>query len=419
VAHAEAVLLVDDREPELRNPHLLFEQGMGAGDQQRLAGLEPRGDAAPLRRRGGAGQHLDRRPDRCGEALERAGVLARQDLGRRHEGGLEAALDRVQRAQEPDHGLPAADVAHQHAVHRGLAAHVGDDLAECGFLIRGQRPGQRPDRPRRQPALPCRDQPASRLAQGAAPQCQHGLQQEQLLEGEAATGALARRVVVGEVDLAQRLGERRQAGVRHHLAGERVADAIRGGVERQAHGEPHRARGEPARQRVHRHQAAGVEQRLDLALQHLEQRVQHATLERIELAAHHHRHAGPQGAGEERLAEEVAMEAAAAVLDQRGEIGAADPGAQQGAAAPPSDDRDQLVGRQLADAHEAPRVEPGARHVAHQLLEGGEPEALEQLRAARADARQVLEPRRGLERRRRRAARRGDRVHGAGLMPAV
>ena len=59
----------------------------------------------------------------------RRGVLARQDLGRRHQGGLAAGLDRGQHGHQRDHRLAAADVALQQAQHALIARHVGQDLA--------------------------------------------------------------------------------------------------------------------------------------------------------------------------------------------------------------------------------------------------------------------------------------------------
>ena len=162
--------------------------------------------------------------------------------------------------------------------------------AEGAVLVGGERVGQRRARPLRQPPRPGGAHAAALLGQRLAAQLEHRLQQEQLLEGQPAPRRGEPGLVLGEVDLPQRLGERRQAARREQRRRQRVRHRVGDGVERQPHGAAHAARGEPLRQGVHRHQPAHVQQLLDLALDDLEERVQHAALERVQLAAHHHPH---------------------------------------------------------------------------------------------------------------------------------
>ena len=57
-------------------------------------------------------------------------MLARQDLGRRHQRGLGAGLDRVEHGEQRHHRLAAADIALQQPQHARRRRHVGGDLGE-------------------------------------------------------------------------------------------------------------------------------------------------------------------------------------------------------------------------------------------------------------------------------------------------
>ena len=61
----------------------------------------------------------------------RGEVLAREDLGRRHQRRLAAGLDRVQHGQQGDHRLAAADIALQQPQHPRCGGHVGVDFRQC------------------------------------------------------------------------------------------------------------------------------------------------------------------------------------------------------------------------------------------------------------------------------------------------
>ena len=72
--------------------------------------------------------------DRLEQPTHAARVLLGQQLGRRHDGGLQLVLHREQRGEQRDDRLAAADVALQQAVHAAVAAHVGHDLARGAGL---------------------------------------------------------------------------------------------------------------------------------------------------------------------------------------------------------------------------------------------------------------------------------------------
>ena len=115
LAHAEAVLLVDDRERQPARSDRILDQRVGADQQAKLAGGEPLEHVAPLTGRGRAGQEPDRRaqPGRLGareeigwhEALDRRVVLLGERLRRRHQRRLHPRLGHTQHRVERDDGL--------------------------------------------------------------------------------------------------------------------------------------------------------------------------------------------------------------------------------------------------------------------------------------------------------------------------
>ena len=57
-------------------------------------------------------------------------MLAREDLGRRHQGGLAAGLDHGRGGEQRHHGLARADVALQQAQHALGLGEIGVDLLD-------------------------------------------------------------------------------------------------------------------------------------------------------------------------------------------------------------------------------------------------------------------------------------------------
>ena len=77
-----------------------------------------------------AGEHGDADAGGLGERRDGAGVLADEQLGRRHDRGLGAGLDDVRRGEQRDHRLARADVALEQAQHAFRRGEVGVDLGE-------------------------------------------------------------------------------------------------------------------------------------------------------------------------------------------------------------------------------------------------------------------------------------------------
>ena len=132
--HAEAVLLVDDRERETREGDLLLKQSMRADGDHRLRTLQLLRDCLPLRRRESSVQPSDRYPERTKPVGELAHVLLGEDLGGRHHRRLAAGIDRGEAGDRGDDGFAAADVALQQPLHRMRLREVAQDLRHGAAL---------------------------------------------------------------------------------------------------------------------------------------------------------------------------------------------------------------------------------------------------------------------------------------------
>jgi hypothetical protein len=144
---AEAVLLVDDRQPEARQPRRRVQQRLRP-DQQRDA---PGGRALEQRRarRAVVAPVSARSPARGAPppAAARAPAARRAPRSAPSSGLPARRRDQRRRAQR-DRGLAAADVAHQQALHRRRPARSAAIVVERAPLRRGQREPERRLEPR-------------------------------------------------------------------------------------------------------------------------------------------------------------------------------------------------------------------------------------------------------------------------------
>ena len=180
-------------------------------------------------------------------------MLAGEDLGRRHEGGLPARFDHRRRGDQRHHGLAGADIALQQAQHALRAGKIGDDVVDRLLLRMGQRVRQRLHDVRAQAAF------AGRAAAGLpahvrADQCERELAGKQFVIGEPRPGRTLRRDVVRlgrPVQMAQRGGEGGKALARDPslvLPFRQIGQA----AERAVHRAPHIAEREALGQRIDR-----------------------------------------------------------------------------------------------------------------------------------------------------------------------
>ena len=402
--HAEAVLLVHHRQAEALEGHLLLDQRVGADRDLRLPRQEPRQGRAPGRALEGRGEELDRVVAVLQPAAQVVEVLLGQDLGGRHEGRLVAVLDRHQHGQQRHHRLAGAHVALQQPVHRARRAQVVGDLAQHAPLGAGQPEGQHAlDRL----ALARADLEGQALAQGALARVARGqpeLEQEQLLEDQAAVPRAAGRVERPRVLALLRQVHAAQGGPQPDhpqrgagLAGQRVGQVVREALGQGGQHAPQQV----ARQRpellVDRHDAAGVQPAGLVALQRLHVRGgEHGTpaapgvgldgtVQHQPAPAHDH-------VLQVGLVEPDRLAAPRLVLQ---------PGLEQGHAARAAhsgnrhraDHRGALARHQVGQAHDAAAVLVAQRQVQQQVLDPLDPQAGQGCRPRRADALDELDRR--------------------------
>src|SRR4051794_11452204 len=140
---AEALLLVDDDEPDVLAAQVAAEDAVRADEDVDAAVVE-RGDRlALLLRTAEAADVLDREGVVLQALRERAEVLLGEDRRRREDEDLLAVVRGLERGAERDLGLAVADVAADEAVHRLRALHVGLDLLDRLALVGRLLPGER------------------------------------------------------------------------------------------------------------------------------------------------------------------------------------------------------------------------------------------------------------------------------------
>ena len=207
--HAEAVLLVDHGERQIVEGDVLLEQRMGADQEIDVAERQPVEDFLARRPALAPGEDGDANAGGFGQRRDGVEMLAGEDFGRRHEGGLPAGFDHGGGGDQRHHGLAGADIALQQPQHALRAREVGDDVVDRLLLRMGERIGQRLEDARAQAAF------AGRAAAGlpahmGAHQRQRELAGEQFVIGQPRPGqALGRDVVrlVRPMQMAQGVGE--------------------------------------------------------------------------------------------------------------------------------------------------------------------------------------------------------------------
>ena len=118
VGDAEALLLVDDQQPEVAELHVLRQQAVRADDDLDLARREVLERLLLLGLRAEPADHVDAHGKR-GEALaQRLHVLEREHGRRREDGDLLAVHHGLERRAHRHFRLAVADVAAEQAVHR-------------------------------------------------------------------------------------------------------------------------------------------------------------------------------------------------------------------------------------------------------------------------------------------------------------
>ena len=143
VLDAEALLLVDDDQPEVLHPDVGVEQPVGAHHDVDLAVREPVDDLARLLVGLEARQPLEHDREAAHPLGEGGEVLGHEQRRRHQHRDLLAVLHRLERRPDRDLGLAVADVAADQPVHRHGALHVGLDLVDGAELVGGLVEGER------------------------------------------------------------------------------------------------------------------------------------------------------------------------------------------------------------------------------------------------------------------------------------
>ena len=246
LADPEAVLLVDDDDRQAVEDDVGLDQRVRADDERQLAGRELAQHVRPPRGRRRAGEQ--RRTHRLArkQRLERGEVLLGERLGRCHERGLRAVLDRAQHRVQRDDGLARADLPHQQPLHRPRPGEVG---VELGDRARWSPVGANGRSCSRQRAVSDGGR-SSAAAVAASRRCgaaaqQRELGEQQLVEREPAAAALEVADVRGD----ERGGAVGQAGEPAGARGQRLDRVVRG-AEVFADQREDLRRGEALRRRV-------------------------------------------------------------------------------------------------------------------------------------------------------------------------
>ncbi len=142
LAHAEAVLLVDDDDGQAVELDIGLDERVRADDERQLAGrqLAERVGAA----RGARRPRQQRRAHRLAghERLQRGEVLLGERLGGGHEDGLHVVLDGAQDGVQRHDGLARAHLAHEQALHRPRRGELLVERRDRPQLVAGRRERQ-------------------------------------------------------------------------------------------------------------------------------------------------------------------------------------------------------------------------------------------------------------------------------------
>ena len=275
-----------------------------------------------------AGQQRHADPDPLEQGADGLEVLARQQVGRGQERALQPGPGGHRQGVGRDRGLAGPDVALEEAEHRRRAGEVVADGVDGDGLVDGQldrladAPPDRVDDRRPDGGVrvgvdvDLRGSVADALS---APGHHAELERQELVEGQPAQRGVPTRERRRVVRLLDRPGDRHQVLRTGDLVGQVLRVGVAGLVERLADGGAQADRGQAGRQRVDRHDPAGVEQ---LGLAHLpgedlELRVVQGQLpaEVLELAGHDDLGADREPPLDEATAEPGRVDRAGVVLE--------------------------------------------------------------------------------------------------------
>ena len=135
VAHAEAVLLVDDQQAEPLEADVFLQQPMGADDDVQTA-VGHLGEQALALLAGAHAAECGHPDGPVGETIGEALVMLLGEQGGRHQhADLIAGGGRGEGRAQRDFGLAEADIAADHAIHRRAGGEIGQHLVDGPLLV--------------------------------------------------------------------------------------------------------------------------------------------------------------------------------------------------------------------------------------------------------------------------------------------
>ena len=140
--HPKPVLLIDYGQPQRLEFHPRLNERVRADQDVDIPTRQAFEDGLAIGRFHRAGQEFDAHIHLGQQLLESEVVLRCQDLGRRHDASLEAVVDREQGGQQGHHGLAAAHVPLEQAVHVPARVRIGANLAHHPLLGAREFEGQ-------------------------------------------------------------------------------------------------------------------------------------------------------------------------------------------------------------------------------------------------------------------------------------
>ena len=224
---AEAVLLVDDHETEVREDDAILQQGVRPDEYVGPSRRERLENPAALLRTGGSRKYVDLHRKPLRKARDGCVVLPCEYLGRGHDAGLEAVVVGQQHRHQRHDRLAAAHVALQQAVHLAARDRVGANLLHHALL----RPSERERKPLRIEAVEtlahAREyESVTALRACGAKRLYVELDAQQLVELEAVLRLLQEFLRLREVDVVERVAERQQPVAAAHALRERVVYGV-------------------------------------------------------------------------------------------------------------------------------------------------------------------------------------------------
>ncbi len=137
VLHAEALLLVYDKQPQILEPYVVLQNSVRTYDEINLSVFEFFHHQFLFFRRDETGKHSNPNRIGCKPFRKIFEVLLCKDSSGCEQSDLLPAHDRLERSAHCDFGLSESDIAADEPVHRGRILHIAFHVLYAGELILG------------------------------------------------------------------------------------------------------------------------------------------------------------------------------------------------------------------------------------------------------------------------------------------